>query len=397
MCGSMETIYRERNELGPYMTFQPDKKKPIFNWLYYKEAFSSNLVHSLVKEFDITGPVLDPFVGVGTVPLACKYDGIVSVGRDASPLAVLAATVKTRNYDDDFLKMVESEAQKVLEYDKKRQPKFEWDFELFNPIMAFPPRNFTTIRTIRENLEYVDDARVKDFLMVALLSILPQVSYVLKDGGVLKIVGNKRVGDAKAMFRKKIKRMLRDVREYGIVYDEPDIQVGSAMNLELADGCINGIITSPPYLNNVDYTKIYGLELSLIDPHINVKQLRQGMVRSFLRKGSQHIEMRGDDRVYELLTERLGQNMPLIAYAYFSDMCRVIEECTRVLRKGGVCAMVVGNAVLERANIECDDILARLAQDYGMETEVWVGSFRHADVPVKGKLPVRESCIIMRK
>ncbi|MGB9635221.1 MAG: hypothetical protein ACPL0A_01965, partial [Candidatus Micrarchaeia archaeon] len=70
-----------RKELGPYLTFQPDKKRPIFNWFYYKEAFSSRFVSTILREFDVNGPVLDPFVGVGTVPLECKYEGIISIGR----------------------------------------------------------------------------------------------------------------------------------------------------------------------------------------------------------------------------------------------------------------------------------------------------------------------------
>ncbi len=385
----------DKPELGLHMTFQPDKKRPIFNWFYYKEAFSSHLVNTIIKEFEMSGPVLDPFVGAGTVPLECKYNGIVGIGRDANPLAVLVSTVKSRNYDDAFMAKAGDACGKMVDSIGKVKADFEWDLELFALEKAFPRRNIEAITSLRGQIEAIDDQKLREFLLVALISTLPQVSYVMKDGGVLKIMGNKRAGDAKALFRKKIKYMLRDIKGYGVAYDEPNIEVGSAMQLNLQDNSVNGIITSPPYLNNVDYTKIYGIELSLLGRKYGVKDVRQNMVRSFIGRNGSHMKMDAD-YVYEKLAAHMG-SPPIVAYAYFTDMLKVIEECHRVMRSGAVCAMVVGNSVMQRVNIECDTILAEMAGDFGMESEVWVGSVRQADVPVKGKMPVRESAIIIKK
>lgn len=385
----------DRRDLGVHMTFAPDKKRPIFNWMYYKEAFSSTLVRETIRELGMAGPILDPFVGVGTVPLECKYNGIASVGRDASPVAVLASTVKTRNYAKEELDKAMLECSKIIER-KSERPRMDWMFELFRPDLVLPQRNLQFIKQAREHIESIGDARVRDFLLLGLISILPQCTYLIKDGGVLKIAKNKRAADARALFKKKVRRMCNDVATYGVVYDEPDIQLGSATSINLPDNSVGGIITSPPYINNVDYTKVYGLELSLYNPNLNPKDVRKSMVRSFIRKGDAHIKVKSD-YVMNILVGSLGHNIPLLAYAYFTDMLQVLRECKRVMAPGAVCSMVVGNAVLERAHIECDAILAKMAEDEGMECEIWVGSFRHADVPVKGKLPVRESAVIMRK
>ncbi|MGC9057874.1 MAG: hypothetical protein ACP5H8_02225 [Candidatus Micrarchaeia archaeon] len=384
-----------RKELGPYLTFQPDKKRPIFNWFYYKEAFSSRFVSTILREFDVNGPVLDPFVGVGTVPLECKYEGIISIGRDMSPLAVLASKVKCRNYDREFARGVLSIAESICSAEKVESKMVPWRFELFPPERIFPRRNYEFMAKAREHIKSVKDEKMREFLMLALVSIIPQSSYVLKDGGVLKVMKDKHAGDARKLFMKKIKRMVRDVEQYGVEHDEPDIMIGSATSLDIADGTIDCIITSPPYLNNVDYTKVYGIELGIAFPDIDIKTLRMNMLRSFLKRDSSiRIE---DDYVYGILLKHIGHNPPLLAYAYFTDMIKVLSECKRVLRKGGVCAFVVGNAVVERANIECDKIIAEMWGDMGMEAEVWVGSVRIADVNVIGKQRVRESCIILRK
>lgn len=387
----------KRYELGRLMTFQPDKKRPIFNWMYYKEAFSGRLVEVLLKELNMHAPIFDPFVGVGTVPLECKYNGMFSMGTDASPLAVLASNVKCRNYDDEDLKEIMSESEKILDrVSKESEQEFEWKFELFPPHRAFPQRNLRVINKIRRELDAISSQKVKEFLMVALLSILPLTSYVLKDGGVLKIMKNKRAGDAKYLFKKKIKKMVNDIKTYGVVYDEPEIHTGSARQMNIDDSYVGSIITSPPYLNNIDYTKVYGLELSLAFPKMSVKEVRKNMIRSFI--GKKDVVNIQNDYVYNKLLEHIGRNPPLIAYAYFTDMLDVISECHRVLRDEGVCAMIVGNSVLEHANIECDKILSEMAEEqFGFESSIWVGSVRYADVQVKGKMPVRESCIIMKK
>lgn len=385
-------------QLGKYMTFQPDKNKPIFNWFYYKEAFSSELVYAIIKEYNISGPVFDPFVGVGTVPLECKYLGISSKGIDTSPLAVLVSNVKTRNYTkkqlDDVLSTLDSLLDGVNE-NKFEICKFEWNYELFPPYLAFPRRNLDFIKRIREKIDSINDTLIKDFFLVALLSILPQCSYIIKDGGVLKIMKNKHAGNARVLFKKKVKRMVKDYKSYGITYDEPSINLGNATHFDLDDSSINAIITSPPYINNIDYSKIYGLELSLIYPNFDFTSLRSTMLRSFIGKNP-NVKIE-EDYLNEVLTSMIGPNPPLIAYTYFKDMFNVVMEANRVLSKNGIFACVVGNSIMEKSHIKADEIIAQFGKDLGMECEIRVGIYRKTEVQVKGKVPVRESCVILKK
>lgn len=385
-------------QFGKHMTFQPDKNKPIFNWFYYKEAFSSEIVHELIKEFNISGPVFDPFVGVGTVPLECKYLGISSKGIDTSPLAVLVSNVKTRNYTkkqlEEILTSLDSLLSNINE-NKFEICKFEWKYELFPPYMAFPRRNLDFIRRIREKIEVIDNIIIKEFYMVALLSILPQCSYIMKDGGVLKIMKNKHAGHARDLFRKKVKRMVKDYESYGINHEEPNIKMGNATHYDLEDSSINAIITSPPYINNIDYSKIYGLELSLIYPNFDFNSLRSTMLRSFIGKNP-NVKVE-EDYLNDVLTSMIGPNPPLIAYTYFGDMFNVVMEANRVLNKNGIFACVIGNSIMEKSHIKADEIIARFGEDLGMEAEIRVGLYRKTEVQVKGKIPVRESCVILKK
>ena len=77
----------------------PNKDLAVYNWYYYKEGFSRELVMRLLDMFSPQGKVLDPFCGVGTTLLACRERGIPSEGMDVHPVSVFASRVKLADYD----------------------------------------------------------------------------------------------------------------------------------------------------------------------------------------------------------------------------------------------------------------------------------------------------------
>ncbi len=377
-----------RLELGPYFTFEPSKDKQIYNWFYYKEAYSPEFVEKTLDEFGVKeGCVLDPFSGIGTTSLVAKSRGLQAYGIDASPLAVLAGTVKSRNYSPEDIAAIESFMERVFQ--EKTSFSLRWDFELFKVEKAFPPANLRDILSIREKISKVEADKAHDFLLLALLSIIPMCSFVLKDGGVLKIT-KKSVAPVREMFKRKVKRMLRDL-ELGPKTQgpEPKIMLGDARSLPFEEGSMDAVITSPPYLNNIDYTKVYGLELSLMEMDARgTKDARSRSLRSFITSPASEEKLPQE-------VEEFGYNIP-IAGAYFSDMEKVLVETYRVLKPGSSASFVVGNAVIHYTHIMVDEILAEMGERLGFESEIWVGLERIADVR-PAKVKTRESAVVLRK
>jgi len=378
----------ENLELGKYMTFQASKEKPIHRWFYYKEGYSPEIVDYALKKENAKGILLDPFCGTGTSLLSAKENNLESRGIDASELAVFVSKVKCANYETKDV----DEAREFMKdlFKKRTEPSIKWDFELFDPKTAFPKRNLNDILYVREAIEKSQcGGKVRELLLLALVAALPQSSLMIKDGGVLRPDRKKRTMPAKDAFKRKVKQMLADISNAGITGKEPDVQLGDARMLPYEDNSCDIVVTSPPYLNNVDYSKIYGLELSLLalDKEIT-KHTRSRSLRSFLQKDAkpQHVPPE---------VEEIGSRIPVVG-AYFADMENSISEMNRVLKKGSSAYVIVSNSVIYEEHILVDEILSAIGERLGLQSEIIVGAYRVADVKPY-KIKARESIVVFRK
>ncbi|MFA5077763.1 MAG: hypothetical protein WC488_05040 [Candidatus Micrarchaeia archaeon] len=376
----------KRLDLGPYFTFEPSKSKPIYNWFYYKEAYSPELVEKLALELNLSAPILDPFSGIGTTALFAKSLGMQAYGIDSSQLAVFAGQVKTEDYSEKDLEDARAFLKDVFQH-KDSSSRLRWDFELFQVEKVFPPANLRDILFLREKIAGVQNEKAMRLLLLALVSILPMCGFILKDGGVLKIE-KKSVAPVREVFKRKTKRMLSDL-ENAPKGPRPEILLGDARSMPFENESMNSIITSPPYLNNIDYTKVYGLEISLLEMDLSsTRNARGRSVRSFITSDAKAEEI--PEEAYEY-----GCRIP-VAGTYFADMEKVLKESFRALKPGGTAVFVVGNSVIRETHIPVDEILAQIGERLGFESEIWIGLERIADVK-PAKVKTRESAIVFRK
>src|ERR1700722_18076898 len=84
------------------VTFQGKLDLPIHRWYRLTPSFSPRLAHDIADHFKLSKSdfVLDPFSGVGTVPLCMKYRGIPAGSVELNPFLHFVGTVKTRTYTD---------------------------------------------------------------------------------------------------------------------------------------------------------------------------------------------------------------------------------------------------------------------------------------------------------
>jgi DNA modification methylase len=119
---------------------------------------------------------------------------------------------------------------------------------------------------------------------------------------------------------------------------------GDARRLEVETSSIDLIVTSPPYVNALDYYRAHMYNM-----------LWLGMDFDLFRKheigGHSHFIMNR----FRLLSEYLG------------DMLRSMIEMNRVLKKDKIAVIVVGNSSLEYELIESYKFFARMAEQIGLK------------------------------
>lgn len=186
--------------------------------------------------------------------------------------------------------------------------------------------------------------------------------------------------------------------------EHPEMRQGSSLELlpTMEANSIDCILTSPPYANRYDYTRTYALELAFLGyTDEQVKQLRQAMLsctvenkdkRAFLQRYYQQIErqqafqhidtvFQQQAALHEALTileqyRREGKlnndNIARLVHNYFYEMCFVIYEMARLLKPGGIIAMVNDNVRYAGEETPVDLILSDMAESFGLTTRhIW--------------------------
>ncbi len=339
----------ERYALGKLVTFEPNKRLPIYNWFHFKEGFSRNLVALMLNQFDIHEGdwVLDPFCGAGTTLLAAKERGVNAVGIDAHPVFALVSQAKTHNYNLETLR----EMKRGFFSKNFEKP----DLKGINPLLkrAFSRYALEDIFFFKSEIRKMEDRVTRDFLVLALVVSAMKISYAVKDGAVIRFFKRKHPPLKKA-FRATVKKFIRHLKKAEFKPCEIVVRQSDARRLDfLETESFDAVVTSPPYLNKLEYTKAFDVEEALLKELVGVDSTKE-YLGADLERG-------------KAVFPKLG--LPDVAKAYFFDMELCLGETYRVLRRGGKAALVVGQGVFPDRIVESDVLIAKLADSVGFKVE----------------------------
>ncbi|MFQ6074013.1 MAG: DNA methyltransferase [Candidatus Bathyarchaeia archaeon] len=340
----------ERYDLGKLVTFEPNKRLPLYNWFPFKEAFSRNFVTSMLDQFDIREGswVLDPFCGVGTTLLAAKERGVNAVGVDAHPVFAFVSQAKTHDYNLKILR----ESKREFFSRKFEKPSLEETNSLLKK--AFSRYALEDILFSKSEISMIKDRIVRDFLVLALVVSAMRVSYAVKDGAVVRFF-KRRHPPLRKVFKATVRRFVRHLRKAKFKPCKIVVRQGDARQLEfLETESFDAVVTSPPYLNKLEYTRAFDVEEALLKELIGIDS-----TKAFLGASLEE----GGKSVFPKL------KLPDITKAYLFDMKLCLREMYRVLRKGGKAALVVGQGVFPDRIVESDVLIARLAGNVGFSVE----------------------------
>lgn len=398
----------EKLEWGRFVSPLSDRKSIPYNWYKFNHRFGSELVAEIFSKFGLSkgDVVFDPFCGGGTTLIKARFEGYNAVGLDISPFSVFLTNALTKTYDPKKLKR----ALKNISHE-------------VNPNVEIPDVAILDKSFSENTLEYIFSLRDsicrlrlsnREFFLFSLMSILNDLSKAKKSGGFLRLTDQRKVSKAtvKKKFLETSFKYIDDISSFD--YGDASVRavLGDARNYpeEVKKTEYDAILTSPPYPNRHDYTRIYGLELlvGFIKDNKSLKSLRYDTLRS-------HVEAKKRFDVTDyimptLLKEKVDalklkelNNSQILATikGYFEDMYLCLKEMHSVLKKDKYIGLVVSNVRFAGVMIPVDELLAEIGEQVGLTTEnIYVLRYRGNSSQQMHKYkrePTRESLVVWKK
>jgi tRNA G10 N-methylase Trm11 len=402
---------QERSDWRWWVTPKPLAGKPIHRWYVFPHSFTSELVHSLIDEWGLTSKdqLLDPFAGAGTTLLAAKEKGIPATGYDLSPLAVLAARVKVAGYKEARLKEIWSDLRRRIRPSRWNGASRDYPDLVCDALPGKLLGAFDALDRAIGGLEA--SPRERDFFRLALLSTIPDYSRAVATGGWLKWVRTRRsTSTLSADFSEHVRLMLEDVRDA----KRPGgshwhVRQCDARGLPDKADTYTAVVTSPPYPNRHDYTRVFGVELMF--GFLDWEGARRLRYQSFHSHPEAHPERpaangytqpaRLTRAVAKIRKEEDNPRVLKMLEGYFLDLYLVLREVRRVCKRGARVAFVVGNAQYRGLPIDVDELTAEVGEQAGLSCEkLLVARYRGnsaQQMGVYGRKPSRESIVVFRK
>ena len=356
-----------------WVTPRAARDRPVHRWHLFAHSFTGDLVHALVDEWglDARDAVLDPFAGAGTTLLAAKEKGVPASGYDLSPLAVLISNVKTAQVSTSRVKSI----WRTLEDSLSRG--YSGAVARNYPALvrrALPDGRLEAFEAVAARIRDLDcSSSERDFFRLALISIIPRFSRAVANGGWLRwakegIDG----GSVEDAFKARAEMMLSDVqdRKSSTAGDGWTTRTADARRLPDRNDTYTAVITSPPYPNRHDYTRVFGVELmfGFLDWEEN-RSLRYQSFHSHPEarperpSAEEYVPPARLDRSIDHLRDGRIRRM---LRGYFLDMYLCLREVARVCRDGARVAFVVGNARYDGRALLVDEFTAELGERAGL-------------------------------
>jgi len=208
------------------------------NPLRWNGQFSPPLVQVLLDHYAAPGSVLfDPFLGSGTVLLEAGLAGLSASGTEINPAAVtLAQTYKCINVPVELRRVHVREISKLL------QREFLQALPLFQDPGQKPDRQ--------------DAEAIKSRLVALLLAVEDRLQYQLLESLIVLLDFYQPDLSADKVFTvwKKLTRLV-----LGLPFSQQPIEIfhADARETSLPDSSVDLVLTSPPYINVLNYHQQY--------------------------------------------------------------------------------------------------------------------------------------------
>jgi DNA modification methylase len=323
--------------------------------------------------------ILDPMLGSGTTAVVARMKGHKAIGFDTDPLALLIAKSWVSNLNPKHFRSV---AKRVLAEAKTK-------YQSLKIGDAYPPGADSETKAFIRFWFDATNRRQLAALAASISEVKDSVGRTLLWCAFSRLIITKKIGVSLAMdvshsrphkkydiapvtpfdrFPASVETILKH-SPFASEHKHPKARIrkGDARQLPLENNSIDLVITSPPYLNAIDYLR--GHKLSLVWMGHRIPKIRELRSQNVGAECSTDGEL--NDELAKALrrmgnTTKLPERIQAMLRQYLLDMDKVFSEIARVLRKNGEAVVVIGDSTIKGVFVHNSRALVSLAKKNGL-------------------------------
>jgi len=327
------------------------------------------------KSLGASACVLDPMAGSGTVLRVAAESGIAAIGCDSDPLAVLISSVWTTPVNSEDIVPAAKELVARADALTPGECTFSWQEDAETKAFIdfwFANGQRDALTKLSACLQH-QAGELTDVLRVCLSRLI-----ITKDAGasLARDVSHSRPHrvrikndfDVAGQFIRSAATVARQLDGMP-VKRKATVMRGDARNLSAVDsGSVDAVITSPPYLNAIDYMRAHRMSLVWLGYSIpELRAIRSGSMGSEKGPDSGQSTSSVVSKTEEFAWfAKLPSREAGLVRRYAADIHQMMQEVARVLKPRGRAVTVIGNSCLRGVYIENSGILEAAADLVGL-------------------------------
>lgn len=324
--------------------------------------------------------VLDPMTGSGTTLVSLRAMGHQAIGCDTDPLALLITRSWCSDLDSDRLRYrAELVLEKAMMISENLVPEQAYPLHIDLETKGFldywfDDTNRCQLAALARCISRVHNDEERALLWCAFSRLI-----ITKKSGVSLAMDISHSRPHKKYENAPVRAFDRFIRSVDYIINKAPFRKDNnfpaiilrqvdARSLPFDCDSIDMVITSPPYLNAIDY--IRGHKFSLVWMGYSIATLRSLRSNNI---GTERSGSPGDIEPFREVVEGMGNIESLdhryrnIVLKYIIDMNSVISECRRVTKKNGKVIFVIGDSTVGGIFIRNSEGIIRLAEINGFK------------------------------
>ncbi len=379
-----QNLFEETGFYGKGATHTGGKGELLHDWYPYLEGFSSSFVKSVFDKYLINSKkILDPFAGVGTTPIYLTIKGVKSYYCEINPILrhlvfSKSQVLKLKNFEKHKIitqiNNINNQLRKINLNKKNKDLDYNYKF-LFKNSVFFENSNYQRVLKLKTVSNNIDNELLKSLFDIAVYSSLLNSSLLKRAGDVRfktkKDIQKKPIPNILDLVSDKLHLITKDIERLQKPKVVPQLLCRNSKDIvNLKSRNLDGVITSPPYLNGTNYIRNTKLELwymEKINTKISLRDYRNETVTAGINDVSKDIKkeiITEVKKIYEQLNKNsYDSRIPKMVSDYFFDMKLVATGLKKQIKKNGIICIDIGDSIYNKIHVPTDKILIQIFEN----------------------------------